>query len=184
MLALRQDYAAIARGARQAPDQAATQRRGQGERTAAENPDISRRAARRILAAVPERRHRVRDIGAFSAVAICLVVAVVVVGCSSITPTGTVTGQIIQVGGPAGTPNQPVRGAVTLTNVSSGAKFHGTPKAKSGFSLAVPAGTYRVSGLSAQDFVNSHEMNAFPSPSIVTVRGNVTSRVNLYVEIS
>ena len=96
---------------------------------------------------------------------------------------GTVTGRIIQVGGPSEAPSIPVRGVVTLTNVSTGVKYLADAKGKSGFSVQVPVGTYRLTGRSEQDFSNGHEMTTNPSPP-VRVRQGTTSRVNLYISIS
>jgi hypothetical protein len=96
--------------------------------------------------------------------------------------TGTVSGQIIQVGGPAGAPNRAVRGVVTLTDVSSGAKYQVSSGPPGGYSVTVPAGSYDVSGISLDDSSDGHPMGAIGKSPVVVVAGR-TVHVDLYVQI-
>jgi hypothetical protein len=113
-----------------------------------------------------------------------LMFATFVAGCSDTTPMGTVTGHMYQVGGPA--PGSPVavRGLISLTNVTNGTKYTATSNGKSGYAAQVPVGTYKVSGLSEQDFSNGHEMRGFPASALIKVRQGKTARDNLYASIS
>jgi hypothetical protein len=76
---------------------------------------------------------------------------------------GTIRGQIIQVGGPAGVPPQVVNGEVTLTNVSSGLSYQTASGKPGGYSDGNPMHTQG------------------PSPIVVTV--GATVHVDLYVPI-
>jgi hypothetical protein len=96
--------------------------------------------------------------------------------------TGTVSGQIIQVGGPAGAANRAVRGVVTLTAVSSGAKYQVSSGPPGGYSVRVPAGTYDVSGISLDDLSDGHPMGALGKSPVVVMAGR-TVHVDLYVQI-
>ena len=96
---------------------------------------------------------------------------------------GIVQGKMFQAGGPAGPHDlQLVSGDVTLTNVATGAQYsvHATTK---GYSIGVPAGTYRVTGLSSDDFSDGHRMSASAIPNVVVHTGR-TSFANLYVQVS
>ena len=129
-----------------------------------------------------ETRRSVRSIGV--AAGLLLAIAILAAGCSSTTPLGTVTGRMYQVGGPAPSSPVAVRGVVTLTNVTTGTKYHSTVKEKSGYDIAVPTGTYRVSGLSESDFANGHEMSAFPANAVIKVHRDRAVAENVYVSIS
>jgi hypothetical protein len=103
-------------------------------------------------------------------------------GMSSASTVGTVCGQIIQVGGPSGTPNQLVHGVVTLTNVSSGFSYRASSGRPNGYSIEVPAGTYDVIGISLDDYSDGHPMRAYGALPIVVTDG-ATARANLFVQI-
>jgi len=121
--------------------------------------------------------------GTSAAVALLMSLVAFLGGCLSTTPMGTVTGQMVQVGGaPPGSPVA-VRGEVTLTNVTTGTKYSAASNGKSGYSVQVPVGTYKVNGLSQQDFANGHEMTALPTSTTVKLRQGTTARDNLYVPI-
>jgi hypothetical protein len=126
--------------------------------------------------------------GTGAVVAMFMSLVAILGGCLSTTtrsamPTGTVAGHMYQVGGPA--PGSPVavRGVVMLTNVTTGTKYAADSNGKTGYRVQVPVGTYKVSGLSAQDLANGHEMTAFPASTSVIVRQGTTARDNLDASI-
>ncbi len=82
------------------------------------------------------------------------VVAVTVAGmslaaCSSSPTTGTLTGTLEAVGGPAGVGPRPLSGQVTFHG-STGRIYTITPGANGRFSIHPAVGTYTVSGRSSQ----------------------------------
>jgi hypothetical protein len=95
---------------------------------------------------------------------------------------GTVDGQIIQVGGPAGTPDMAVRGIVTLTNVASGISYHASANRTGGYAIKLPPGTYSVKGISLSDYSDGEPMGAVGAQSVAVVSGEAVE-VNLYVQI-
>ena len=113
-----------------------------------------------------------------------LTVALALSGCgtSGATPTGTVTGQLLRVGGPA--PGSPVAipGSVTLQEVSTGRRFRASTATDGRFSVKVPAGTYEVSGQSPQVLSNNREIVG-TAGSVVRVQANETSRANVHISI-
>lgn len=112
------------------------------------------------------------------------VAAVMIPAVHTIHSVGTVSGQLFQDGGPVQLPPAtgivPVNGDMTFTNVATGATFsvhvtHG------GYSIALPAGKYKVVGLSSEDFADGHPMGA---SGTVIVHAGRTSTENLYAQIS
>lgn len=97
-------------------------------------------------------------------------------------PTGTVSGQIIQVGGPAGALNRVVHGIVTFTNVASRTKYQVSSGRPAGYSIEIPAGTYDVSGISLDDHSDGQPMGAIGKSPVVVAAGR-TVHVDLYVQI-
>src|SRR5215469_5031534 len=82
-----------------------------------------------------------------------LVAAAALAGCSGGPgPTGTVTGQLEMVGGPAtvsgGTPVFLVPG--TITAVSGSSSFRASAAKDGSFMLVLPVGTYKLTGASPQ----------------------------------
>jgi len=70
-----------------------------------------------------------------------------VCSCPNAMVTGTVRGTLVASGGPAGTPNRPVAGAVYF--VTGGGPSSGTTtKAPGTFSITLRTGRYRVEGRS------------------------------------
>jgi hypothetical protein len=96
---------------------------------------------------------------------------------------GTVRGQIIQVGGPAGVPPEVVNGEVTLTNVTSGTSYQASSGKPGGYSIAVPPGTYDIGGISFDDYSDGNPMHAYGQSTSVVVTAGATMRLNLYVQI-
>lgn len=96
---------------------------------------------------------------------------------------GTVTGRMIQGGGPAGVRPQVVDGQVTLTNVFTGAAYRASSGKPAGYSIAVPPGTYDIGGISFDDYSDGHPMHAYGQSASVVVTAGRTMSVNLYVQI-
>jgi hypothetical protein len=103
---------------------------------------------------------------------------------SSTGVVGTVTGRIIQVGGPAGVPPEVVNGQVTLTNVSTGATYQASSGKPAGYSIAVPPGTYDIGGISFEDYSDGNPMHAYAQSASVVVTAGRTVHVDLSVQIS
>jgi hypothetical protein len=95
---------------------------------------------------------------------------------------GTLTGELLRVGGPP--PGSPIHlpGRVTLTDVVSGATFHGSAGSDGRFSVTVPAGTYRVTGQSPLVHIGDEEMVGVASGE-VRVESGRTKQANVYFSI-
>jgi hypothetical protein len=108
-----------------------------------------------------------------------MVASVLLAGCSSPNgppgPTGTVTGTLQAVGGLPGDGPRALSGQITLHG-SSGHIVGITVGANGRFSLAVPVGTYTVSGQSPQYRGGAAECHA--SGPVVVTKG-VTSSVEV-----
>jgi hypothetical protein len=113
-------------------------------------------------------------------VAICIGVAVVGGTTGGLAVTGTVTGSLLTIGGPPPGLPRPVAGPVTLTNVSSGARFTGSAGSSGQFAIVVPAGIYEVSAHSP-DIDRGRDVGSATAPLLV--RSGATTRANVYFRI-
>ncbi len=62
--------------------------------------------------------------------------------------TGTIAGQLLAVGGPAGTPNRPLAGTVSVTNIQTRHRQSVSVGADGRYSVRLAPGTYLVEGRS------------------------------------
>jgi hypothetical protein len=105
-----------------------------------------------------------------------VVAAAALAGCASGPdgPTGTATGHLEMVGGPAtlsgGTPVSLVPG--TITAVSGSATFHASAAKDGSFTFVLPDGTYRLTGTSPQ--YNSGQGACAAMSPVVVRDGNMT----------
>lgn len=104
------------------------------------------------------------------------VIAAALGGCADAPggPTGTVTGHLEMVGGPATLSGRTPRFLVpgTITAVSGSSAFHASAAKDGSFTLTLPVGTYTLTGTSPQD--NDGRATCI-ADGLVTVRtGQVT----------
>jgi hypothetical protein len=114
-------------------------------------------------------------------VALCMCVALCFVACGS-TEQGTVTGIFQVSGGPAGTPNRPLSGTVTLAT-TSGHTYRVPVSANGMFTVNVPTGRYKVTGHSPYVHVGTAEMTCF-ADNLVTVNTGTVAHVVVTCQIS
>lgn len=95
--------------------------------------------------------------------ALCAVLVMALTGCGRATQggskaqTGEIHGSFIAVGGPAGAPNAPQIGVVTLMEMTTKETFRVRSGADGRFTIALPPGTYTAVGLTPEFQVNNRE---------------------------
>ena len=116
-----------------------------------------------------------------SGVAAILLPVAILVGCSASTPTtGTLTGHLRQVGGPAPGVNRPVPGTVTI---SGGSATKALPVGDDGsYTVDVPPGTYTVVGHSPTTLTGDQQQDC-PAPSAATVTAGTTTTADAICSI-
>lgn len=117
-----------------------------------------------------------------AAVIIAIGIGVGVVGATTggLDVTGAVTGSLLTIGGPPPGLPRPVAGPVTLTNVSSGARFTGSAGSDGHFAIVVPAGIYEVSA-NSPDIDGGRGVGSQDGP--LRVRPGATTHENVYFSI-
>jgi len=94
-------------------------------------------------------------------------------------PTGRISGRLLAVGGPAGTPNRPLSGTVELRGGDEGwISLQIEPDGA--FEKAVPPGRYTVVGHSP--LYQSNAAPCFAATRVVTVRPHATTKVSVTCE--
>ncbi|MGH9920788.1 MAG: hypothetical protein ACRD6W_18205 [Nitrososphaerales archaeon] len=95
---------------------------------------------------------------------------------------GTVRGTLLRVGGPAPGSPVPIPGQATLTDVASRTKFQATAGTDGHYSVALPPGTYRVSGKSPLVHLGNREMVG-EATTTVRVQPNQASQADVYFSV-
>ena len=122
----------------------------------------------------------------FWLVAVLLVIGIGVgieVAVTSGSHFGTITGEIIQVGGKPGpggrTPQTVVAGEVTFIYGSSDAPYYVMSTTRQGYSIQLPAGIYDFDAYSLPTYAEAYPMKDVP----VVVTAGSTSHLNFYVHV-
>jgi hypothetical protein len=92
--------------------------------------------------------------------------------CSSSTAGGTVTGHLLQVGGPYGAGTPPLSGTV-IFNSSSGLVTKVHASASGGFHFDLLVGTYTLTGTSPD--LNDGKLICYSNPTTVVVKSATTT---------